>query len=173
MIPIAALTGIMMMVVIGTFAWASIKIINKVPAGDVIVIILVTSVTVWKDLAIAVIVGVIVSSLIYAWKSSSFININQFKKISDDELIYKLRGSLFFGSINKFKTFMNPVNFEEKVIILDCSEAWIWDQSSLEILDNLTKKYKENNKVLRIYNLGPSSSKLLKKSEKTYDINIF
>ena len=75
MIPIAALTGIMMMVVIGTFAWASIKIINKVPAGDVIVIILVTSVTVWKDLAIAVIVGVIVSSLIYAWKSSSFINI--------------------------------------------------------------------------------------------------
>ena len=68
---------------------------------------------------------------------------------------------------------MNQVNFEEKVIILDCSEAWIWDQSSLEILDNLTKKYKENNKVLRIYNLGPSSSKLLKKSEKTYDINIF
>ena len=82
MIPIAALTGIMMMVVIGTFAWASIKIINKVPAGDVIVIILVTSVTVWKDLAIAVIVGVIVSSLIYAWKSSSFININQSQKIS-------------------------------------------------------------------------------------------
>ena len=173
MIPIAALTGIMMMVVIGTFAWASIKIINNVPAGDVVVIILVTSVTVWKDLAIAVIVGVIVSSLIYAWKSSSFININQSQKISDDEKIYKLRGSLFFGSINKFKTFMNPVNFEEKVIILDCSEAWIWDQSSLEILDNLTKKYKENNKVLRIYNLGPSSSKLLKKSEKTYDINIF
>ena len=172
MIPIAALTGIMMMVVIGTFAWASLKIINKVPKEDAIVIILVTFVTVWQDLAIAVVVGVIFSALSYSWKSSSFINLEKKETISKDESVYILKGSLFFGSINKFKNLMNPLNFVEKTIILDCSEAWIWDQSSLEILDNLTTKYKNRNKLLKLHNLGPSSHNLLKKSKNSFNINI-
>lgn len=172
MIPIAALTGIMMMVVIGTFAWASLKIINKVPKEDAIVIILVTFVTVWQDLAIAVVVGVIFSALSYSWKSSSFINLEKKETISKDESVYILKGSLFFGSINKFKNLMNPLNFVEKTIILDCSEAWIWDQSSLEILDNLTTKYKNQNKLLKLHNLGPSSHNLLKKSKNSFNINI-
>ena len=172
MIPIAALTGIMMMVVIGTFAWASIKIINKVPKEDAFVIILVTFVTVWQDLAIAVVVGVIFSALSYSWKSSSFINLEKKETISKDESIYILKGSLFFGSINKFKNLMNPINFEEKIINLDCSEAWIWDQSSLEILDNLTSKYKNRNMVLKLHNLGPTSHNLLKKGNKSFNINI-
>ena len=172
MIPIAALTGIMMMVVIGTFAWASLKILSKVPKGDAIVIVLVTTVTVWQDLAIAVITGVIFSALTYAWKSSNFINIDEGIKISEDESTYKLKGSLFFGSINKFKSFMNPSNFDQKIINLDCSESWIWDQSSIEILDNLTNKFKKHDKVLNILNLGPSSHKLLKKSGKIFEINI-
>ena len=67
---------------------------------------------------------------------------------------------------------MNPLNFVEKTIILDCSEAWIWDQSSLEILDNLTTKYKNHNKHLKLYNLGPSSHNLLKKSNNSFNINI-
>ena len=172
MIPIAALTGIMMMVVIGTFAWASIKIINKVPKEDAFVIILVTFVTVWQDLAIAVVVGVIFSALSYSWKSSSFINLEKNETVSKDESIYILKGSLFFGSINKFKNLMNPINFEEKTINLDCSEAWIWDQSSLEILDNLTNKFKSHNKFLKLHKLGPSSNKLIKKSKKSFNINI-
>ena len=172
MIPIAALTGIMMMVVIGTFAWASLKIINKVPKQDAIVIILVTFVTVWQDLAIAVVVGVIFSALSYSWKSSSFINLEKKETISKDESVYILKGSLFFGSINKFKNLMNPLNFVEKTIILDCSEAWIWDQSSLEILDNITTKYKNHNKLLKLHNLGPSSHNLLKKSKNSFNINI-
>ena len=172
MIPIAALTGIMMMVVIGTFAWASLKIINKVPKEDAIVIILVTFVTVWQDLAIAVVVGVIFSALSYSWKSSSFINLEKKETISKNESVYILKGSLFFGSINKFKNLMNPLNFVEKTIILDCSEAWIWDQSSLEILDNLTTKYKNRNKLLKLHNLGPSSHNLLKKSKNSFNINI-
>ena len=172
MIPIAALTGIMMMVVIGTFAWASLKIINKVPKQDAIVIILVTFVTVWQDLAIAVVVGVIFSALSYSWKSSSFINLEKKETISKDESVYILKGSLFFGSINKFKNLMNPINFEEKTINLDCSEAWIWDQSSLEILDNLTNKFKNHNKFLKLHKLGPSSHNLLKKSKNSFNINI-
>ena len=172
MIPIAALTGIMMMVVIGTFAWASLKILSKVPKEDAIVIILVTSVTVWQDLAIAVIVGVIFSALSYAWKSSTSINIEDGEIISKDERVYILKGSLFFGSINKFKTFMHPSNFDEKIVNLDCSESWIWDQSSIEVLDNITNKFKKNNKILNILNLGPTSHKVLKKSAKVFDINI-
>ena len=172
MIPIAALTGIMMMVVIGTFAWASLKILSKVPKEDAIVIILVTSVTVWQDLAIAVIVGVIFSALSYAWKSSTSINIEDGEIISKDERVYILKGSLFFGSINKFKAFMHPSNFDEKIVNLDCSESWIWDQSSIEVLDNITNKFKKNNKILNILNLGPTSHKVLKKSTKVFDINI-
>ena len=172
MIPIAALTGIMMMVVIGTFAWASLKLLSKVPKGDAIVIILVTTVTVWQDLAIAVIIGVIFSALNYVWKSSTFINIDEGTVISDYESTYKLRGSLFFGSINKFKSFMHPSNFDKKIINLDCSESWIWDQSSIEILDHLTIKFEKNDKVLNILNLGTSSRKILKKSSKVFNINI-
>ena len=172
MIPIAALTGIMMMVVIGTFAWASLKILSKVPKEDAIVIILVTSVTVWQDLAIAVIVGVIFSALSYAWKSSTSINIADGEIISKDERVYLLKGSLFFGSINKFKEFMHPSKFDEKIVNLDCSESWIWDQSSIEVLDNITNKFKKNNKILNIINLGPTSHKILKKSDKVFDINI-
>ena len=78
----------------------------------------------------------------------------KFLKISNDESTYKLKGSLFFGSINKFKSFMHPSNFDQKIINLDCSESWIWDQSSIEILDNLTNKFKKqgiSNKVFRIF----------------------
>jgi len=172
MIPIAALTGIMMMVVIGTFAWASFKIIRRVPKEDALVIILVTAVTVWQDLAIAVIVGVIFSALSYAWKSSNFINIIEDFKISESEIKFKLKGTLFFGSIKKFKKILNPTNFNEKIINLDCSESWIWDQSSIEALGKMTEKFKKQGKILNIINLGPSSHKLLQKGKNITDINI-
>jgi len=172
MIPIAALVGIMMMVVIGTFAWTSFKILRNVPKEDGLVVIIVTAVTVWQDLAIAVIVGVIVSALTYAWKSSNFINIEEHTRISDSESKYKLKGTLFFGSINKFKTILSPLNFSEKVITLDCSESWIWDQSSVDILGKMTEKFKNQGKVLNIENLGPSSRKLLEKGKNIADINI-
>ncbi len=173
MIPIAALVGIMMMVVFGTFAWTSFKILRNVPKGDSLVIILVTAVTVWQDLAVAVIVGVIVSALTYAWKSSKFINIVEDDKISDSEVRYKLKGTLFFGSINKFKNIINPNNFKEKIIIIDCSECWIWDQSSIDALEKMTEKFRINGKELNIINLGPSSRKLLRKAEKITDLNVF
>ena len=172
MIPIAALVGIMMMVVIGTFAWTSFKIIRNVPKEDALVIILVTSVTVWQDLAIAVIVGVIFSALTYAWKSSNFINIEVDSKISDTETKFKLKGTLFFGSINKFNKILNPSNFEEKIINLDCSESWMWDQSSIEALTKITEKFRQQGKILNISNLGPSSLNLLKRAENISDLNI-
>ena len=173
MIPIAALVGIMMMVVIGTFAWTSFKILRNVPKEDALVIILVTAVTVWQDLAIAVIVGVIFSALTYAWKSSNFLNIIEEIKISDIEAKYKLKGTLFFGSINRFNNILNPLNFTEKTITLDCSESWIWDQSSIEALSKITEKFRLQGKVLNIEKLGPSSLKLLKNAEKISKLNIY
>ena len=173
MIPIAALVGIMMMVVFGTFAWTSFKILRNVPKEDGLVIILVTAVTVWQDLAIAVIVGVIVSALTYAWKSSSFINLVEDQIISDSEIKYKLKGTLFFGSINKFKRIISPNNFKEKIVIIDCSECWIWDQSSIDALGKVTEKFRLAGKELNIVNLGPSSRKLIKKAEKITDLNVF
>ncbi len=172
-IPIAALVGIMMMVVFGTFAWTSFKILRNIPKGDGLVIILVTAVTVWQDLAVAVIVGVIVSALTYAWKSSSFINLVEDQKISDSEIRYKLKGTLFFGSINKFKNIMNPINFKEKIVVIDCLECWIWDQSSIDALGKITEKFRLNGKEFNIINLGPSSRKLLKKAEKITKLNVF
>ena len=80
---------------------------------------------------------------------------------------------MFFGSINKFKRIINPNNFKEKIIIIDCSECWIWDQSSIDALGKITEKFRINGKELNIVNLGPSSHKLIKKAEKIIDLNVF
>ena len=172
MIPLAALIGVMFVVAEKTFEWGSLRLFGKVPREDIFVGLLVGGVTIIADLAIAVIVGVIVSALTYAWKSSNFINIEEHTRISDSESKYKLKGTLFFGSINKFKTILSPLNFSEKVITLDCSESWIWDQSSVDILGKMTEKFKNQGKVLNIENLGPSSRKLLEKGKNIADINI-
>ena len=172
MIPIAALTGIMMMVVIGTFAWTSFKIIRKIPKEDAFIIILVTAVTVAQDLAIAVIVGVIVSALVYSWKSSRVIRISIVDKETEDEKTYKLHGSVFFGSVNNLKGLIKPSNDKEKTITLDCSDAWLWDQSAIEAVKSLTEKYRKAGKILKIKNLGPYSLRVFTKANKVFNINL-
>jgi SulP family sulfate permease len=164
MIPLAALTGLMFMVVIATFAWASIRIMRRIPNGDAFVIILVTGVTVAYDLAIAVIIGVIVSALIYAWKSAHHIWVTRGFDDVDGQKVYNLHGPLFFGSIASFKDLFDPKNDDEDEIVIDFRNARVWDHSALQAIDALAEKYKEAGKKLHLVHLSPDCALLLEKA---------
>lgn len=172
MIPLAALTGVMMMVVIGTFAWGSIRILNKIPMEDAFVIILVTVVTVLTDLALAVVVGVIVSALVFAWKSARTIWTEEKLKGKgkNQKKIYTLHGALFFGSISSFKNLFNPKEDPDHVII-DFRSARVWDHSALEAIDALATKYTKLGKELHLVHLSEDCKLLLKKAADMVDVN--
>ena len=171
-IPLAALTGIMMMVVIGTFAWPSFKLLLKIPREDAIVVILVTVVTVMQDLAIAVLVGVIFSSLVYAWKSSRQIKVSNAEESDQQTQIFTLEGNLFFASISRFKEILNPNRYQTDEVLLDVSQANLLDHSALEALDAQTSKFKEAGKILKLQNVQPEALKIIEKSKTVYQINV-
>jgi SulP family sulfate permease len=171
MIPLAALTGLMFMVVIATFAWASIRIMRKIPAGDAFVIILVTGVTVAYDLAIAVIIGVIVSALIYAWKSAHHIWVSEGFGEKEGQKVYNLHGPLFFGSIAGFKDLFDPKTDTEDDIVIDFRHARVWDHSALQAIDALAVKYNEAGKKLRFVHLSEDCVLLLEKAKDMVEIN--
>lgn len=170
-IPLAALTGLMMMVVIGTFAWASMRIMKKIPREDAFVIILVTGVTVAHDLAMAVIIGVIVSALVYAWKSAQHIWVVEAKSEKEGHKVYILHGSLFFGSISGFKDMFNPKEDEEQDIVLDFRNARVWDHSALEAIDALATRYEDAGKKLHLVHLSPDCQLLLHKAKDMVEVN--
>ena len=172
MIPLAALTGLMMMVVISTFAWASIRIMTNIPRGDAFVILLVMAITVAHDLALAVVVGVIVSALIYAWKSAHNIWTSVGYNKEDGSKVYKLYGPLFFGSVAKFKDLFNPKNDEESDSVIDFGESRVWDHSALEAIDAIAMKYKEAGKKLHLVHLSPDCVLLLKKAKDMVEVNM-
>ncbi len=172
MIPLAALTGLMMMVVISTFAWASIRIINKIPKEDAFVIFLVTAVTVTHDLALAVIVGVIVSALVYAWKSANKFWVTVWQNTADGNKVYKLHGPLFFGSIAKFRDEVDPKNDTEMDIVIDFSRARVWDHSALDAIDAMAIKYTEAGKTLHLVHLSPDCALLLKNARDMVEVNM-
>lgn len=171
MIPLAALTGLMFMVVIATFAWASIRIMRKIPAEDAFVIILVTGITVAYDLAIAVIIGVIVSALVYAWKSATHIWVTKGES-QEGQQVYMLHGSLFFGSIHQFKNMFNPQDeTKDDDIIIDFRNARVWDHSALEAIDALGTKYTDAGKRLHLVHLSEDCKLLLKKSKDLVEVD--
>ena len=161
-----------MMVVIGTFAWPSLKLLLRVPKEDALVVILVTAVTVVQDPAIAVLVGVIFSSLVYAWKSSRQIEVSNTKAAGSDEPTYVLQGNLFFASTAKFKEILNPNRYATDNVLLDASKANLWDHSALEALDSQTTKFKQAGKTLGLKNVQPESMKIILRAKKVYEINI-
>jgi|TARA_B100001750_G_scaffold229819_1_gene225612 SulP family sulfate permease len=171
MIPLAALTGIMMMVVIGTFAWPSLKLLTRIPKLDAFVIILVTGVTVAQDLAIAVVIGVLVSCLVHAWKSSQQIEIKTIHN-QDGSKSHFLNGVLFFGTVWKFKNIILPDRFDETNVIIDCSNAKLADSSALEAINSQMPKYNKTGKTLQLTNLGYDSLKLIKKAKPVLDIKV-
>lgn len=161
-IPLAALVGVMFMVVIGTFAWRSLTIMSKIPLVDALVIILVTVVTVVTDLAIAVIVGVIVSALAYAWNNAKRIHAN-IDTSKDGTKIYKIEGPLFFGSVEGFSEMFEPSNDPDAVII-DFMNSRVVDQSALQAIEALASKYQTAGKTLQLRHLSHDCHKLLKRA---------
>ena len=161
-IPIAALVGVMFMVVIGTFAWSSFRIINKIPKTDLFVLILVSTLTVIFDLAIAVIAGVIVSALVFSWENATRIRAR--KRMKDDGTkIYEIWGPLFFGSISAFNEKFDVKN-DPDVVEIDFIESRVSDHSALEAIFNLVEKYEAAGKKIHLKHLSEECKELLYKS---------
>ena len=164
LIPIAALVGVMFMVVIGTFAWNSLKILFFVPKSDALVTILVTVVTVLEDLAVAVIVGVIVSALVFAWKSASRIRaIERLSKTEKGAKVYEIEGPLFFSSTNSFLEIFKPSE-DPKVIIIDFARSKVIDQSALKAIEDIADKYNSIGKKVKLRHLTRDCHKLLSRA---------
>ncbi len=169
-VPIAALVGVMFMVVFGTFAWSSFQVWNKVPRSDVIVIVLVTSLTVIFDLAIAVLAGVVVSSLVFAWENAKRIRA---RKHLDEHGVkhYEIYGPLFFGSIELFNSKFDVQNDPDEVVI-DFKDSRILDQSAIECVNKLTERYLKKGKNIHLRHLSADCVKLIQKAEKICDVNV-
>lgn len=161
-IPLAALVGVMFMVVIGTFAWSSLTILRKVPLVDAFVIVLVTVVTVMTDLAMAVVVGVIVSALAYAWQNATRIHANV-DTAPDGAKVYRVQGPLFFGSADGFAELFAPETDPDKVIV-DFEGSRVADQSALTAIEAVAAKYEAAGKRLQLRHLSRDCHYLLKKA---------
>jgi SulP family sulfate permease len=169
-IPMAALVGVMFIVVMGTFEWSSLRIMGKIPRTDAFVLILVSAVTVATDLAIAVIVGVIVSAIAFAWEHAKHINVKGY----DTEYgirIYELNGPLFFGSVKSFMELFKPEDDPQEVII-EFQNSRVADHSAIEAIDNLAEKYIKAGKTLHLRHLSPECRQLLKKAGDLVEVNV-
>lgn len=158
-IPLAALVGVMFMVVIGTFAWQSLSSLRKVPLTDALVMILVTVVTVMSDLAVAVVVGVIVSALAYAWNNAVRIHARTAKTATGDKL-YQIEGPLFFGSSDGFLELFTPSE-DPGTVIIDFASSRVVDQSALQAIETLASKYEALGKRLQLRHLSNDGQRLL------------
>ena len=170
LIPIAALVGVMFMVVLGTFEWSSFRIIGKIPTSDAFILVLVSAITVFADLAIAVIAGVIVSALVFAWKHAQHIEVDAYID-EDGSKVYDLRGPIFFGSVSNFKELFDPENDPQDVII-EFKRSRVSDHSGIEALDNLAEKYISYGKTLHLRHLAPECVQLLKKAGDLCEANV-
>ncbi len=161
-IPLAALVGVMFMVVIGTFAWQSLTILRIIPLTDALVMGLVTIVTVMSDLAIAVVVGVIVSALAYAWNNASRIHA-RVEDTPEGGKIYQIEGPLFFGSTDGFSEIFTPQD-DPDLVIIDFMNSRVVDQSALQAIDALALKYEALNKTLQLRHLSHDCHQLLNRA---------
>ena len=166
-VPIAALVGVMFMVVIGTFAWSSFRILHKIPRPDAFVLIVVSAVTVWQDLAIAVFVGVIISALVFAWKNATMIRAR--KRIKEDGTkVYEIWGPLFFGSIKNFNDKFDPLNDPDKIEI-DFIESQVNDHSGIEAMRNIANKYLDQGKSIKFTHLSQDCKTLLMRANSKFE----
>ena len=158
-VPIAALVGVMFMVVIGTFAWSSFRILHKIPMSDAFVLVAVSAITVWYDLALAVIAGVIISALVFAWKNATMIRAR--KRVKDNGTkVYEIWGPLFFGSVQNFNSKFDPSNDPDNIEI-DFIESRVSDHSAIEAMRGIANKYLDLGKTIKFTHLSPESKTLL------------
>lgn len=170
-VPMAALTGLMIMVAIGTFEWSSLRAFNKMPKSDVFVMVTVTLVTVLlHNLALAVILGVIIAALVFAWDNAKRIRA---RKSIDEKGVkhYEIYGPLFFGSIAAFNEKFDPVN-DPREVIIDFRESRVVDMSAIESLNKITERYLKLGKKLHLRHLSHDCQVLLKNADKIIDVNV-
>ena len=170
-LPMAALTGVMIMVAIGTFEWTSLKIFKRMPKSDIFVMVVVTIITVFlHNLALAVLVGVIISALVFAWDNAKRIRA---RKHVDENGVkhYEIYGPLFFGSVTAFAEKFDVKNDPHEIII-DFAESRVADMSAIEALNSITNRYHKAGKTVRLQHLSPDCRSLLKNAEAIIDVNI-
>ena len=170
-LPMAALTGVMIMVAIGTFEWASIRMIGKMPKHDIFVGMLVAAITVLlHNLALAVLIGVVIAALVFAWENAKRIRA---RKFVDEKGVkhYQIFGPLFFASVSAFNEKFDVANDPEEVII-DFAESRVVDMSGIEALNKITERYSLAGKKLHLKHLSPDCRQLLRNAEKIIDVNI-
>jgi sulfate permease, SulP family len=170
MVPVAALVGVMFMVVLGTFEWSSLRVLHKVPMSDAIVIVLVSAVTVATDLAVAVFVGVIVSALVFAWKHAKIIHAVTHVDTNGSK-IYAINGPLFFGSSANFLEIFDAKNDPQDVIV-EFVNARVADHSAIEAIDTLAERYLKLGKTLHLRHLSADCTQLLRKAGSLVEINV-
>lgn len=170
-LPMAALTGLMIMVAIGTFEWASLRTFNRMPKSDIFVMVIVTLVTVFvHNLALAVLVGVIVSTLVFAWDNAKRIRAR--KRIDENGVKhYEIYGPLFFGSVTTFNEKFDVLNDPDEVII-DFEESRVVDMSAIEALNKISERYMKVGKKIQLKHLSKDCLVLLKNAEEIIDVNI-
>ncbi|MCG8331662.1 MAG: SulP family inorganic anion transporter [Chitinophagales bacterium] len=170
-LPMAALTGLMIMVAIGTFEWASLRTINKMPPSDIFVMALVTLITaILHNLALAVLIGVIIAALVFAWDNAKRIRAR--KRIDENGVKhYEIYGPLFFGSIAVFNDKFDVLNDPDEIII-DFRESRVVDMSAIEALNKITERYHKVGKKVHLQHLSPDCRKLLKNAEAIIDVNV-
>lgn len=170
-LPIAALVGVMMMVASGTFEWASFRIINRMPKHDIFVLIMVALITVvLHNLALAVLIGVVISALVFAWESAKRIRA---RKYIDEKGVkhYEIYGPLFFGSTTAFSEKFDLANDPDEVVI-DFKESKIMDMSAIDAVHKLTERYAKVNKTIRLRHLSNNCRQLLQNADAIIDVNI-
>jgi SulP family sulfate permease len=169
-IPLAALIGVMFIVVIGTFEWSSFRVIRKVPRTDALVLILVSGVTVATDLAVAVVVGVIVSALVFAWDHAKHIRVEA-KEDHKGSTVYAVTGPLFFGSVTSFMEQFDPKDANDDVVV-DFALSRVCDHSGLEAIDTLAERFLNSGKTLHLVHLSAECKKLLTKAGSLVEVNV-
>ncbi|WP_316800964.1 SulP family inorganic anion transporter [Pedobacter frigidisoli] len=170
-VPMAALVGVMMMVAIGTFEWMSFKVINKMPKQDIFIGISVALITIWlHNLALAVLIGVIISALVFAWESAKQIRAS--KSVDQNGVtIYQVSGPLFFGSVSHFMDLFDAQG-DSAVVIIDFKNSSVYDMSGIDALHRLTEKYGTLNKKIHLQSLSPESRRLLGDAIDIITVNI-
>ena len=170
-LPMAALTGLMIMVAIGTFEWASFKTFNRMPKSDVMVMLAVTMITVLlHNLALAVLLGVVIAALVFSWDNAKRIRAR--KHIDKNGVKhYEIYGPLFFGSVSVFTEKFDVKN-DPKEVIIDFAESRVVDMSAIETLNKLSERYKEAGKKIQLKHLSKDCTRLLKNAEKIIDVNV-
>ena len=170
-LPMAALTGVMIMVAIGTFEWASLKTFRRMPKSDVIVMVLVTLITVFlHNLALAVLIGVVIAALVFAWENAKRIRA---RKFIDEQGAkhYEIFGPLFFGSVTVFNEKFDVLNDPNEVII-DFSESRVADMSGIEALNKITERYRKVGKKLHLKHLSADCRQLLQDADEIIEVNV-